>query len=81
MSCEPGTKVVQEEEVPEPVSELRPEFMGLSHSEAVALAERLEVNYRIVRVDDEYFPVTKDYRPERFNLEIDEGRVTKVTKG
>lgn len=57
------------------------DFVGLSEAEATALAEENILEFRIVRVDGEWFGVTDDYRPGRLNFEIDDGVVTVVTLG
>lgn len=47
----------------------------------MALADENALPSRIVRVDDESFGVTDDYRPDRLNFEVDDGVVTVVTLG
>lgn len=56
-------------------------YRGRSKREAIAKAEAEGRVWRVVREDDERFPVTLDYVPDRLNFEIDDGRVTKVTLG
>jgi hypothetical protein len=56
-------------------------YIGLSKRAAIAKAEAAGRPWRIVREDDETFPVTMDYVAERINFEIDDGTVTKATFG
>ena len=56
-------------------------FRSLTEAEAAALADELALDWRVVRIDDEFFAVTEDYRPSRLNFEIEDGIVTKVTLG
>ena len=57
------------------------DFVGLTEDEATSLANENGLDNRIVRVDDEFFAVTRDFRPSRLNFEIDDGIVTVVTLG
>lgn len=48
------------------------------------LLEELHANcidYRVTRIDSKNFAVTDDYHHWRWNLEVDEGLVTKITLG
>ena len=57
------------------------DFLGLSESEAQAIVDENLLTARTVRVDDEFFVVTEDFRPERLNFEVDDGVITTVTFG
>lgn len=57
------------------------DFIGLTLDEVKALAKQHDLKYRVVEVDGVGRAVTRDYRPERFNLAIKEGKVIRVTKG
>ncbi len=57
------------------------DFVGLTEDEATSLANENGLDNRIVRVDDEFFAVTRDFRPSRLNFEIDDDTVTVVTLG
>lgn len=57
------------------------DLIGKSKAEAKALLTNEGVSYRIVREDERGYMCTEDYRPHRFNLELDGGIVTKVTLG
>lgn len=56
-------------------------FVGLTLAEAEAKAEKADLPHRIVRKDGQDLPVTRDYRPERLNFEVEKGVVTKVSNG
>lgn len=56
-------------------------YVGLTKDEAISLAESQSRPWRITREDDEMFPVTMDYQPDRINFEIDDGSVTAATFG
>lgn len=56
-------------------------FLGLTEVEAAALADEQTLDWRVVRIDDEFFAVTEDFRPSRLNFEIEDGIVAKVTLG
>jgi hypothetical protein len=53
----------------------------LSESESVALIESSGFIARIVSRDGEDFPVTMDYRIDRFNLTIRDDQVQEITVG
>lgn len=57
------------------------EMVGLTEAEAAAVAEDLGLTVRVVERDGESFPATMDYNPERVNLSIEDGLVTKATLG
>ena len=56
-------------------------YVGLTKKAAIAKADAAGVPWRITREDDEQFPATLDYNPERVNFEIDDGKVTRATFG
>jgi hypothetical protein len=51
------------------------EYIGLTVEDAQALAKRNGVEFRISRMDDEYFMLTMDYRPGRITAEVEKGIV------
>lgn len=57
------------------------DFVGLTEDEATSIVEENLLTARTVRVDDEFFPVTEDFRPERLNFEVDDGIITSVGLG
>lgn len=56
-------------------------FIGVPLALAQAAAEEAEIPHRVVEVDGESLPRTMDFRPERLNFTVVDGRVTAVTKG
>lgn len=57
------------------------DFVGLTEADALAIVEPQLIEYRITRVDDEFFAGTDDYNPGRLNFEIDDGIITSATLG
>ena len=57
------------------------DYIGLTKSAAIAKAKSQGRTWRITREDNEVFPGTLDYNPERVQFEIDDGKVTKATFG
>jgi hypothetical protein len=60
------------------------EVIGMTEEEAIQTIESVEgeeVTYRVTRRDDENYAMTMDYRINRINLEIDDGKVTKTSIG
>jgi hypothetical protein len=60
------------------------EVIGMTEDQAIQTIEGIsseQLVYRVVRRDDEYYPMTMDYRINRINLEIDDGLVTKTSIG
>jgi hypothetical protein len=60
------------------------EVIGMTEAEAISKIESVsseELDYRVVRRDDESYPMTMDYGINRINLEIDNGLVTKTSIG
>jgi len=56
-------------------------YLTLSTAQAEARAASDGLVFRILRIDDEQFAGTTDYRVDRVNVEIDNGIVTKVWLG
>ena len=56
-------------------------YVGLTKAAAIAKAEADGHPWRIGREDDEFFPATLDYNPDRVTFEIDDGKVTKASFG
>jgi len=54
-------------------------YIGLTQSEAITLANCEGRAHRIGRIDDQVFVLTEDYNPTRVTFEIDANTVTKVT--
>lgn len=57
------------------------DYVGRARASAEALATSRGLTVRITRIDDQEFPVTLDYNPQRVNFEIDADVVTKATLG
>ena len=57
------------------------DFVGLTESEGAALAKERSLIHRIVSVDGQPRPATRDYRPERVNFDLVQGRIVKVSRG
>ena len=57
------------------------DYVGLTKAAAIAKAKDQGRPYRITREDDELFPGTLDYNPDRVQFEIDDGKVTTATFG
>ncbi len=64
---------------PKPVTEKS--FIGLTTTAAQALASSKDLPSRIIEIDGIPQIVTEDFRPERFNFTIRDGKVIRVTKG
>lgn len=56
-------------------------FIGQTAAAAAALAKERKLVSRIISVDGQPRPATKDYRPDRVNFEIEQGKVVKVSRG
>jgi hypothetical protein len=65
---------IEGEEEPEP-ADRHDEILGMTQSEAQIYAESNDVLFRLGRIDDEYLPVTMDYRPGRITAELENGVV------
>jgi hypothetical protein len=60
------------------------EVIGMTEEQAIQTIKGIsseQLDYRVVRRDDESYPMTMDYRINRINLEIDNGLVTKTSIG
>ena len=57
------------------------DYLGLTEAQAMKKAREQGRPARVVRKDDEVFPATLDYNPDRVSFEIDDGKVTKATFG
>jgi len=56
-------------------------YLALTPDQAAARATSDGLTLRVVRVDNQSFPGTTDYRLDRVNIEVDNGIVTKVYLG
>lgn len=56
-------------------------FLGLSEEAGTALAKQRQLRSRVISVDGEPRPATRDYRPDRVNFEIEQGRIVRTSRG
>jgi hypothetical protein len=56
-------------------------LIGKTTAKARNRAQAEGYTFRVVSVDGEGKPVTQDYRPDRLNATVVDGRVTEVTVG
>lgn len=69
-------------EMPEPIAQTAADtLIGLSESGAKQKADDEGWGFRVGRRDNEAYALTADYSPTRVTVEIDNGKVTKVTVG
>ena len=57
------------------------DYVGLTKQAAIDKAEAAGHTWRIGREDDQQFPATLDYNPNRLTFEIDNGKVTSAIYG
>jgi hypothetical protein len=62
----------------EPTEESAADLVGLSEETANEAAEACGWILRVVRRDGEDLPATRDFRPNRVNVEVTEGEVTAI---
>jgi len=74
----PETPAVQ---TPKPDASKPQTLIGIPVSEAQKLAEAASILHRVVEIDGESQPVTRDFRPERLNFAVKKGIVSGVTNG
>lgn len=56
-------------------------LVGMQSADAQTAVEKAGLTYRVVAEDGQAKPATSDYRPDRINVEIEEGQVTKASVG
>lgn len=56
-------------------------LVGLPLGTAQAIAEGARIPHRVTERDGQLLPRTMDYRPERLNFAMADGRVVNVTRG
>ena len=56
-------------------------LIGQPLEKVQAACDAAEVAHRVVEVDGVGRHVTRDYRPERLNFKVTNGKITAVTKG
>jgi hypothetical protein len=55
--------------------------VGLDEVKGAELAASRGLKHRILSVDGKPRPATKDYRPDRINFELVDGKITAVSRG
>lgn len=75
MTPDPNMMVTKE------TAALADSLKGMTETAAVAKVEATGRTIRIARRDKETFALTMDYRPDRINIEVDNGTVTSVNVG
>jgi hypothetical protein len=63
---------------PEPTEESAADLVGLTEADATDAAEACGWILRVVRRDGEDQPATRDFRPNRVNVEVTDGEVTAI---
>ena len=56
-------------------------YIGLEEKAAGDMADKAGIKWRIIEVDGKPRPATMDYRPDRLNFAIKDGKVIRVTQG
>lgn len=56
-------------------------YVGLPLKEAETMAEESGLRHRVTMLDGQPRPATRDYRPDRLNFEVENGKVVKVSRG
>jgi hypothetical protein len=83
ISCKPDP--APEPEIPPAAAAPDPSnpdgYLGLEEKAAGAAADKSGLKWRVIEVDGEPRPVTMDYRPDRLNFAIKDGKVIRVTNG
>ena len=57
------------------------ELVGKNLNEVMEWLNRMDKRYRITSRDGNAYVITCDYRPERYNLDIVDGKVVKISMG
>lgn len=57
------------------------EFIGMKREDAEAICREKQIEFRVLRVDDEKFLGTTDLNFNRLNFQIDAGYITKASYG
>ena len=56
-------------------------YIGLDEKAAGDRADKANIKWRVTEVDGQPRPATMDYRPDRLNFAIKDGKVIRVTQG
>lgn len=63
------------------MDDIEKKLMGMCTKDAMLTCVRAKYKMRITRDDHQNYAITDDFVTDRINLEIDNGRVTKVSWG
>lgn len=66
---------------PEPDATQPETLVGVDVKKAGEAADRADIRWRIVEEDGKPRPATMDYRPDRLNFIVKDGKVIRVNKG
>jgi hypothetical protein len=86
-SCEPNeTPSIPSPETPaaqtsEPEASKPQTLIGVPLEKAQKIATAAAISHRVVEIDGESQPVTRDFRPDRLNFIVEKGVVKGVTNG
>lgn len=88
ISCKPESKPTAQPApaAPPPVAAApdpgKPDsYLGLDEKSAGEMADKAGIKWRVVEIDGQPRPATMDYRPDRLNFALKDGKVIRVTKG
>ncbi|QTN32717.1 hypothetical protein HZ994_10355 [Akkermansiaceae bacterium] len=77
-----GAMAASEKRVSPAIDVSKPEtLIGQPHAAVKAACDAAGVRNRIIELDGKPQPVTRDYRPDRLNFRVSDGKVTAVSKG
>lgn len=57
------------------------DFVGGGLAVAEALAAQRSLRLRVICIDGQYLPATRDYRTDRVNCTLESGLIVKVNRG
>ncbi|MEM1444245.1 MAG: hypothetical protein AAGF67_18000 [Verrucomicrobiota bacterium] len=77
-ACQQGPDEPNSEEVKMEKDE---DMIGLSLSEAEKMALSRDLIYRVTMLDGKHQPATRDYRQNRVNFVVEEGKVVGISRG
>lgn len=84
-ACKPESTPQPKEKLPASSAATDPanpdSYIGLDEKAAEELADKANLAWQIIEVDGQPKPATRDYRPERLNFAIKDGKVIRVTRG
>ena len=60
---------------------LRKNFIGLSYEDGCDLAKKLDKEVRISKKDGRYYTLTRDYKPNRINFQLENNVIANISIG